>query len=856
MAESKRTFQAAKIERDLDERLIQPGAYRDALNISVASSEDANVGSLENLAGNNLIDNIHADITQDIIGLSSTSNPNAKVIGTYPHPSADKIYYFITGDNFDGIFEYDIVLNKVNTIIIDGSQIDSSAGSTDTVDTIKQRTFAFEDAGVVAAVNIKGKISVIANLGQAFCKTNDFNEYVSTDTVRTISVEVKVPEGFSNTDEFVFGNVTATQKALSTPSVFIEEETLRETTSVTLNGGFEQNQDITEIGFYYAENTGGSTTYEYFSNKYEVSKAYVYNNRIVLPSVDWSEVPSSDITVLDSSNAEIAASNNWEYIQGEQGNPSVIKVLSTTLLDDFPLTIGQTSTKTTITDGLSQSEIIAANNKEVVTNVAANVVSPFSKAITGLTIDTKYTVIAYAVNSTGTGYSNILNFTTKSALENLPVLSTNELYIVPNAGNSTQALTTIGYGDYYTSTNGFCWTVFSPANEWGKSSYVPEDVTIDIETVSGSGGLTVTQQYVGLATEPDPVDLTGSYMSGTWRTSGSTYPQGELSGLNPGDSLEDKIGGTISAGFRLETQTDGTTFRTQLGGLTAFSGGEAKAVTIEWGNGAHVTLLADEFSTYGHLPPNPPFYSYRFYYQESFNLPIQARVIDAKGVVPADGTTYQIKEGYPVKERFFKGQLQAGSTSRVINVTASAPGFKSKTIQMKYGTPSSTYTSNFTLNYSTTGVGDAIKTAKIDTTNFNYNTTSNLASYSIGPYLLNEFKGSVLIPICNDDNVNYQQFDQSLDDSPGTVSSFENFDPAKLTVNITGKTEGTDYTYSILKEAPSNFGSGIYAENGYFTGTNDPAHIRVPAILLSANPYTLNDGTATVSHQINITYNY
>ena len=55
MAQSKRTFQGARMEKDLDERLIQPGFYRDALNVSVSSSEDANVGAIENLKGNELL---------------------------------------------------------------------------------------------------------------------------------------------------------------------------------------------------------------------------------------------------------------------------------------------------------------------------------------------------------------------------------------------------------------------------------------------------------------------------------------------------------------------------------------------------------------------------------------------------------------------------------------------------------------------------------------------------------------------------------------------------------------------------------------------------------------------------------
>ena len=112
MAESKRTFQAAKMNKDIDDRLVQPGTYRDALNVSVEFSEDGNVGALENLKGNELL------LNQDITGLSSASNPNAEVIGSYAHPEENKIYYFVTGDVSDGIFEYDASNGNINTVIM------------------------------------------------------------------------------------------------------------------------------------------------------------------------------------------------------------------------------------------------------------------------------------------------------------------------------------------------------------------------------------------------------------------------------------------------------------------------------------------------------------------------------------------------------------------------------------------------------------------------------------------------------------------------------------------------------------------------------------------------------------------
>ena len=58
MAEIKRTFLKSKMNKDLDERLVPGGEYRDALNIEVTTSEGANVGSVQNLKSN-----INATIT-------------------------------------------------------------------------------------------------------------------------------------------------------------------------------------------------------------------------------------------------------------------------------------------------------------------------------------------------------------------------------------------------------------------------------------------------------------------------------------------------------------------------------------------------------------------------------------------------------------------------------------------------------------------------------------------------------------------------------------------------------------------------------------------------------------------------
>ena len=52
MAESKNIFIKSKMNKDLDDRLLQQGEYRNAVNIQVSKSESEDVGALGNIVGN------------------------------------------------------------------------------------------------------------------------------------------------------------------------------------------------------------------------------------------------------------------------------------------------------------------------------------------------------------------------------------------------------------------------------------------------------------------------------------------------------------------------------------------------------------------------------------------------------------------------------------------------------------------------------------------------------------------------------------------------------------------------------------------------------------------------------------
>ena len=111
MPEIKRLFNASKMNRDLDDRLVPPGEYREALNINVSKSEGSDMGAIENLLGNKL--------------LNQATIANSTVIGSYKDTGSEKIYYYITSnDSFDEsntgqhqIIEYDQKAEKSTVLV-------------------------------------------------------------------------------------------------------------------------------------------------------------------------------------------------------------------------------------------------------------------------------------------------------------------------------------------------------------------------------------------------------------------------------------------------------------------------------------------------------------------------------------------------------------------------------------------------------------------------------------------------------------------------------------------------------------------------------------------------------------------
>ena len=82
MPEIKHNFTKGKMNKDLDERLVPNGEYRDALNVQVSTSEGSDVGTLQNILGNSLV-----------TGQSFLDDMYS--IGSIADEKNDKLYYFV-----------------------------------------------------------------------------------------------------------------------------------------------------------------------------------------------------------------------------------------------------------------------------------------------------------------------------------------------------------------------------------------------------------------------------------------------------------------------------------------------------------------------------------------------------------------------------------------------------------------------------------------------------------------------------------------------------------------------------------------------------------------------------------------
>ena len=140
MAEIKRNFSGAKMNKDMDERVLPSGQYRDALNVQISTSEGSDVGALQTLLGN-------TELSNNIV-----PDDYCTCVGAMSLPEKDLIYYFVAGGGHrfyrplirkDYIIEYNTVANTFRYVFVDIYNVQEQQVGANTTD----KFFVISDNG-------------------------------------------------------------------------------------------------------------------------------------------------------------------------------------------------------------------------------------------------------------------------------------------------------------------------------------------------------------------------------------------------------------------------------------------------------------------------------------------------------------------------------------------------------------------------------------------------------------------------------------------------------------------------------------------------------------------------------------
>ena len=134
MPELKRHFRAGRMNKDLDERLVPDGEYRNAENIEIATSEGSDVGAAQNVVGNTKLNGKTYNASSQTVTANWTSNTisglnQPKCIGSIKDTQNDKIYWFIAAgttaddDILSAIVEYNETTNVLAPVLVDKNEI-------------------------------------------------------------------------------------------------------------------------------------------------------------------------------------------------------------------------------------------------------------------------------------------------------------------------------------------------------------------------------------------------------------------------------------------------------------------------------------------------------------------------------------------------------------------------------------------------------------------------------------------------------------------------------------------------------------------------------------------------------------
>ena len=182
MANIQRNFVAGRMNKSLDERLIPNGEYIDALNVRLGSTEESEIGAVENAKGN-----IQVTTLQYTDGTALSSS--ARCIGAFEDGANETIYWFVHDPQFtvgatgrlDLIVSYNVITGALIYHVVsinDGNNVNT--------------TLNFDPNFLITGVN---------KIDNLLLFTDNLN------APRVINIQSNYPNPFGNIDQFTNNDI-------------------------------------------------------------------------------------------------------------------------------------------------------------------------------------------------------------------------------------------------------------------------------------------------------------------------------------------------------------------------------------------------------------------------------------------------------------------------------------------------------------------------------------------------------------------------------------------------------------------------------------------------------------------------
>jgi len=275
MAEVKNAFIKSKMNKDLDDRLLPSGEYRDAINVAISRSESSDVGALENVIGNTALVDFWQSLDDDVT-----------CIGTFVSEDTNTIFFFMTSNNGEAYNP------NANHAIV---SVNTGSGSNQLTLHVQDEFLNFSTLYPVIGVNLLENLLFFTdnrNQPRRIDVTKPDNYYFNEDQVSVASYNPYQP-------------IDLWQSSALAPSAAVPyETTMKDVVSEFYPGG---GGELTPV----ADTTGVS---------FDVSGSAVIGNPVVGDQVEWASDQGVVTTIVQiiEQNPSPPGTQLWSIITDNQ----------------------------------------------------------------------------------------------------------------------------------------------------------------------------------------------------------------------------------------------------------------------------------------------------------------------------------------------------------------------------------------------------------------------------------------------------------------------------------------------------------------------------------------------------------